>query len=1089
MVNDPNAVTTNAPFRGRDPRCAIHIINLEFRQNSITPSLVEYTGAMTNTGTRELIFHEPKEFPLTVGVLVFESQATGAQGEPEQFARVAEDRPVLRAARLAPGDSCDFSGVMSFGRPRPERSRWLISLVAERLAWVPNATGEFEVFDVRMEGCDSIKVLPVDMRALAARRAEQEAPRISAAIDATYYSAQVPKLTIGEQAHHYATAGMFFVADPTPGFRTYDYIALNPGLMIENINPFLHCLSETQRRGGSLPVDWSKIEVALVVREPLPTAEERPLEVPSSTEISEPTEITLVGCELDCDYYRETYQDIAANNINPVEHYCLFGWREGRDPAPWFSTRRYLAAHEDVKRAGINPLLHYIVRGREEGRRVWPVRSSGPTRLLANPRARLITDRSLRSLTDASYNGAPKRPTGERHSTRDGGRQGLDIHWVIPDFAVGSGGHMTIFRMIRFLELRGHRCHLWLTDLHLSKSVEEAYDNIIRAFPTIGAPLRMVDDGLVDACGDAIVATGWNTVPICATVGEFSERFYFVQDYEPNFFPAGSYALAAEATYAYYKLNCICAGPWLAGLMRDRYQLWARYFWLAYDADVYHPPVDPTSDRTETKQLAIYARNATPRRAVELVLLALEILAAKGVKFEAHFFGAELEFVEAPFVATSHGILSPTQLAELYRACDLGICFSATNYSLVPQEMMACGLPVLELDGDSTRQIFPEGVVLLSAPHPAEIAGAINTALSSPDLLSKTAARALTWVSQFSWEQAGMDVERAITDKLGLPAPTASVRRRGDGDSTVKASVCIPTLNGGDLLLKVVGRILEQTVPWDFELLIMDSSSDDGSIERLPKHPSLRVERIERRSFQHGRTRNALAERARGEYLAFLTQDALPVDRTWLYNFVTVLAHFPDGAGAFGRHYAWPEASPFTKRDLKNAFESFGEDPLRLARDTKVERYESGDIGWRQRLHFFSDNNALLRRGVWKKIPYPEVDFGEDQVWADRIIAAGYAKIYVPSAGVFHSHDYTPNETRKRMQVEADFFRAEFGYVLYDPNTSFEAQVARMNASDRAWGRKNDVAQREIDARCQENEARLLGYRASYEAHRISAAA
>ena len=1074
----------------RSGRAAIQIIGLELRQSRNGSLVIELTGQLRNVGTCEIRFHRPTSFPLTLGVLVFESRVLSACGDPEQFNLVAEGRPTLGLERLPAGHSCDFFGTVVFADAFPKKSRWLVSLVAERLAWLPNSTGDFQVFDVYVDPGGELRATPIDMRTLAARRADGEARRVADAMDVAHYAKQFPAVKIDESAVHYAAAGFLSFGDPTPRFRTYDYLALNPGLMVESINPFLHCLSEPDCQGASPPIDWSQIDAAFAA--PGPTTADPPTRSAEtlSAGADERTEIALVGPEFDWEYYRRTYEDIAANNIHPVEHYCLFGWREGRDPAPWFSTRRYLAAHEDVRRAGINPFLHYLTRGRKEGRRTWPVQLVGPTSLLINPEARLVTDPSLRSLIEVASSRPPEPAEGYRALARHQTESGLIIHWVIPDFTIGSGGHTTIFRMVRFLEQSGHRCHIWLMDLHLSGSIEQAYDNIIRAFPTIGAPLHLVADGLAEACGDALVATGWDTVPVAATLGQFAERFYFVQDYEPSFFAAGSYSLAAETTYAYYRLNCICASPWLADLMRERYKLWARHFWLAYDTDIYHPATpEGRQERRAANRVAIYARTGTPRRAVELVLLGLESLSAQGFRFEAHFFGADLEFIEAPFPATSHGVLRPAQLAELYRDCDLGICFSATNYSLVPQEMMACGLPVLELDGDSTRHIFPEGVVLFSPPHPVEIAASIRGALSSPDLLARTAARALEWVSQFSWEKAGADVERAITDKLGLTETVARARRSGAGKHSVKASVCIPTLNGGPLLLKVVNRVLEQTAPWGFELLIMDSTSDDGSIERLPKHPALRVERIERRSFQHGRTRNMLADRARGEYIAFLTQDALPLDHTWLYNFVTVLAHFPDAAGAFGRHYAWPEASPFTRRDVNSGFEAFGADHLRLTRDTDPKRYENGDIGWRQRLHFFSDNNALLRRAVWGKIPYPDVDFGEDQVWADRIIAAGYAKVYVPSAAVFHSHDYTPDETRKRMRVEADFFRANFGYVLYDPNTPFEEQVARMNTGDRAWGRKNSVSENEIDARCQQNLARMLGYRDSYEAHLVSAAA
>ena len=82
-----------------------------------------------------------------------------------------------------------------------------------------------------------------------------------------------------------------------------------------------------------------------------------------------------------------------------------------------------------------------------------------------------------------------------------------------------------------------------------------------------------------------------------------------------------------------------------------------------------------------------------------------------------------------------------------------------------------------------------------------------------------------------------------------------------------------------------------------------------------------RMQTIQKSEFQHGRTRNLCASLARGEFVVFLTQDAMPVDEFWLYKIVSVLERFPRAAGAFGRHIAQPTASPFVKRDIKEHFD------------------------------------------------------------------------------------------------------------------------------------------------------------------------
>lgn len=67
---------------------------------------------------------------------------------------------------------------------------------------------------------------------------------------------------------------------------------------------------------------------------------------------------------------------------------------------------------------------------------------------------------------------------------------------------------------------------------------------------------------------------------------------------------------------------------------------------------------------------------------------------------------------------------------------------------------------------------------------------------------------------------------------------------------------------------------------------------------------------------------------------------------------------------------------------------------------------------------------------MWEVLPYPDVDFAEDQIWAQKIIEAGYKKAYSRDALVMHSHEYSLFERLQRSFDEAYAFRRLFGYVL-----------------------------------------------------------
>ncbi|HET6971758.1 MAG TPA: hypothetical protein VFH92_11575, partial [Phenylobacterium sp.] len=66
----------------------------------------------------------------------------------------------------------------------------------------------------------------------------------------------------------------------------------------------------------------------------------------------------------DAAFYLASYADVAEAGVDPLEHFMLFGWREGRDPSPEFSTTTYLAAFPDVAAAEVNPFVHYLTNGR-----------------------------------------------------------------------------------------------------------------------------------------------------------------------------------------------------------------------------------------------------------------------------------------------------------------------------------------------------------------------------------------------------------------------------------------------------------------------------------------------------------------------------------------------------------------------------------------------------------------------------------------------------------------------------------------------------------------------------------------------------
>ena len=76
----------------------------------------------------------------------------------------------------------------------------------------------------------------------------------------------------------------------------------------------------------------------------------------------------------DSKYYLSVYDDIKEADVDPIEHYLLYGYKEFRNPSELFDTKFYIENYSDVKEAGINPLVHYLISGQKEDREPLPSR-------------------------------------------------------------------------------------------------------------------------------------------------------------------------------------------------------------------------------------------------------------------------------------------------------------------------------------------------------------------------------------------------------------------------------------------------------------------------------------------------------------------------------------------------------------------------------------------------------------------------------------------------------------------------------------------------------------------------------------------
>ena len=142
-------------------------------------------------------------------------------------------------------------------------------------------------------------------------------------------------------------------------------------------------------------------------------------------------------------------------------------------------------------------------------------------------------------------------------------------------------------------------------------------------------------------------------------------------------------------------------------------------------------------------------------------------------------------------------------------------------------------------------------------------------------------------------------------------------------------TVAIPTLNAGPGFEQTLAGVRAQRLDREVELLVCDSaSSDDTAL--LARAYDARVIAIPRDSFSHGGTRNLLMSEARGDHVAFLTQDAVPAATDWLAGLLAAFTLASDVGLAFGPYLPRPEASLSVRRELSAWFDGFSDGAPRI---------------------------------------------------------------------------------------------------------------------------------------------------------------
>ncbi len=236
----------------------------------------------------------------------------------------------------------------------------------------------------------------------------------------------------------------------------------------------------------------------------------------------------------------------------------------------------------------------------------------------------------------------------------------------------------------------------------------------------------------------------------------------------------------------------------------------------------------------------------------------------------------------------------------------------------------------------------------------------------------------------------------------------------------MEISVIIPTLNAEHEIDGLLIALEHQSIQ-PVEILIVDSASEDKTIELVRQHKRVRLLEIDRQAFNHGTTRDMALRKSSGDFVCFLTQDAVPVSGDYLKRLVAPMVEDPSIALVSGRQLPKADARRFEQ--LVREFNYPDTPSVRSKGDLKKFGIKT---------FFASDTCSAYRRTAYLECGgFDHVNTNEDMLMAAKFIASGMKVAYEPRAEVYHSHNLTPSQQFARNRAVGFFLETHADDLMH----------------------------------------------------------
>jgi len=136
--------------------------------------------------------------------------------------------------------------------------------------------------------------------------------------------------------------------------------------------------------------------------------------------------------------------------------------------------------------------------------------------------------------------------------------------------------------------------------------------------------------------------------------------------------------------------------------------------------------------------------------------------------------GGHVDTSTLKYPAFNPGSVRVEELANLYSQCRAALILSCTNLSLLPLEVMACGVPVVTNKGKNVEWLLNSDVVKLADMDPIMLKKAVLEILDLDQKDYRSVVnRGLAFTKSTSWEQQ-IDKLSSILGKISQPVEFAA---------------------------------------------------------------------------------------------------------------------------------------------------------------------------------------------------------------------------------------------------------------------------------------------------------------------------